>query len=259
MIMNASNDEMAYGNPHTAMTPNIPFLKIAHRGYSERYPENTLPAFEQAVLAGADMIELDIHLSRDGQIVVIHDDTIDRTSNGSGPVSGLTFAELRKYNYNNGMAVQGFVEIPSLADVIDLVGNRVLLNVEIKKDQKNKEVIVKKLVDLLEKKKFIDRVVVSSFGEEILREMHRTAGYVRTGMLYDAAPRDFREKVRALGAYSVHPAIRAMEPEQLRWAKGCGLMVYPWVAKDRKTIEQCRTSGYVDGIMVNEMALLAAS
>lgn len=75
------------------------FLKIAHRGYSSRYPENTIPAFEKAIAAGADMIELDVQLSQDGQLVVIHDERIDRTANGgTGAVTDLSLVELKRYN-----------------------------------------------------------------------------------------------------------------------------------------------------------------
>jgi len=231
------------------------FLKIAHRGYSERYPENTLPAFEKAILAGADMIELDVHLSRDNHLVVIHDDTIERTSSGRGRVRDLTLAALKGYNYNYGMTSLGFVEIPTLEEVFALVGNRVMLNIEVKKIRGKQREIEARLVRLLEREGCLDRIIVSSFDEEILREISRTAGEVRTGMLYDRVLKNFRDKVLSLGVYSVHPAIRAIDEGQLRWAKTCGRMVYPWVARDRGTLEKCRASGFIDGCMVNDLAL----
>lgn len=233
------------------------FLKIAHRGYSARYPENTLLAFERAVEAGADMIELDVHLSLDGRLVVIHDEKIDRTSDGTGLVANLSLTELKRYNYNNNMMEFGFVGIPTLEEVIGWAGDRVLLNIEIKKGPVRNEGIEKRLADLLKETRFMDRVIVSSFDHCTLAEMKRIAGDVRTGMLYDSVWISFAEEVRKLGIFSVHPGTDAVDAGQLRWAKSCGIQVYPWVVKDRETLEACRSSGFIDGVMVNDLELFA--
>ncbi len=233
------------------------FLKIAHRGYSARYPENTLLAFEKAVAAGADMIELDVHLSQDGRLVVIHDEKIDRTANGTGAVADLSLAELKRYNYNNRMAEPGFVEIPTLDEVIGWAGDRVMLNIEIKNGPVPNEGIEKILADLLQQTRFTDRVIVSSFDHYTLAEMKRIAGSVRTGMLYDSVWIRFMDEVRALGVFSVHPGVGAVKAGQLRWAKSRGIQVYPWVVKDRETLKAFRASGYIDGVMVNDLALFS--
>ncbi len=233
------------------------FLKIAHRGYSARYPENTLLAFEKAVAAGADMIELDVHLSQDGRLVVIHDEKIDRTANGTGAVADLSLAELKRYNYNNRMAEPGFVEIPTLDEVIGWAGDRVMLNIEIKNGPVPNEGIEKILADLLQQTRFTDRVIVSSFDHYTLAEMKRIAGSVRTGMLYDSVWIRFMDEVRALGVFSVHPGVGAVKAGQLRWAKSRGIQVYPWVIKDRETLKAFRASGYIDGVMVNDLALFS--
>ena len=230
-------------------------LKIAHRGYSERYPENTLLAFEKAIAAGADMIELDVHLSKDDELVVIHDDRIDRTSDGTGMVVGMTLSELRRSSYHNRMPEFGHVEIPTLEEVIDLVGNRALVNIEIKNCPIRHPGIEKKLVDLLDRKKFRDRVVVSSFDHYALAEMKRIAGDVKTGMLYSAVWVKFADEVEELGVWSIHPSLDAAESSQLTWAKSRGLTVYCWVARERSFIELCKASGLVDGVMVNDLDL----
>jgi glycerophosphoryl diester phosphodiesterase len=233
------------------------FLKIAHRGYSTRYPENTLLAFEKALAAGADMIELDVHLSRDGRLVVIHDDRIDRTADGTGAVSGLSLAELKRYSFNNRMAEHGFVGIPTLDEVIAWAGDRLMLNIEIKNRPVRSEGIERKLADLLRETQFTDRAIVSSFDHCALAEFKRIAGSVRTGMLYDSVWIHFEDEVRALGVYSVHPGADAIDAGQLRWAKSCGIQVYPWVVKDRETLEGYRNSGYVDGVIVNDLTLFS--
>jgi len=192
------------------------FLRIAHRGYSARYPENTLLAFAKAIEAGVDMIELDLHFSCDGELVVIHDDRIDRTSDGRGRVAELTLTDLRKYNYNSGMTNCGFVAIPTLAEVIELADNRVLLNIEIKKDPKKKVRIEKNLVDLLKGKDFIDRVIVSSYDCKILTEIKEIAKEIRTGLIYDASSKRFCEEVREFDISSVHPETAVVDAIDLR-------------------------------------------
>jgi glycerophosphoryl diester phosphodiesterase len=233
------------------------FLKIAHRGYSDRYPENTLLAFEKAVAADADMIELDVHLSQDERLVVIHDEKIDRTSNGTGAVADLSLAELKRYNYNNRMAEFGFVEIPTLDEVIAWAGNRVMLNIEIKNSPLRNEGLERKLADLLQETHFTDRVIVSSFDHYALAKMKRIDGSIRTGMIYKSVWIRFADEVRALGVFSVHPRADAVEAGQLLWAKSRGIQVYPWVVKDRETLKAFRVSGYVDGVMVNDLALFS--
>jgi len=231
------------------------FVKIAHRGYSSKYPENTLPAFDGAIAAGADMIELDVHLSCDGRIVVIHDERIDRTADGRGKVAEMTLAELKRYSYHNGMAGFGFVEIPTLEETIALVGERAVLNIEIKKDPAGLGGIVKILSALLRQQGAVERCMVSSFDDEALREWKRIAPDVKTALIYDRVRFPFRETIQSLGLYSLHPAIKAMDEDQLRWAKSCGLMVYPWVAKSRGVVEKCRKADFIDGVMVNDLAL----
>ena len=234
-----------------------PFLKIAHRGYSAEYPENTILAFEKAVAAGADMIELDVHLSRDGKLVVIHDDWIDRTSDGAGAVADLSLAELKGYNYNNRMARHGFVGMPTLGEVIAWAPAGLLVNVEIKNCPIRNEGIERKLADLFEETGFGDRGILSSFDHYALAEMKRIAPGVKIAMIYDSVWITFEEEVRRLGVYSVHPGRDAVRAEQLRWAKSQGVRVYPWVVKDRETLAAYKASGYIDGAMVNDLALFS--
>ena len=108
---------------------------FAHRGASAYAPENTLPAFEKAVDIGADGVELDIHLSRDGRLVVIHDEMLDRTTNGHGFVKDFTLAELKKLDVSKTMTNSGFcnLRIPTLGEVYELLADtELLVNVEVK-------------------------------------------------------------------------------------------------------------------------------
>jgi glycerophosphoryl diester phosphodiesterase len=155
------------------------------------------------------------------------------------------------------MAEPGFVGIPTLDEVIAWAGDRVMLNIEIKNGPVRNEGIERKLAALLQETRFTDRVIVSSFDHYALAEMKRIAGSVRTGMLYDSVWIRFADEVRALGVFSVHPRADAVKAGQLRWAKSRGIQVYPWVVKDRETLKAFRASGYVDGVMVNDLALFS--
>jgi len=234
------------------------FMKIAHRGYSSRFPENTVTAFEQAILNDADMIELDIHLSKDGEIVVIHDDTINRTSDGQGLVKGLSFQELRSYNYNNGFNCQRKADIPSLEEVIELVRGHVLLNIEIKNCPVRHFGIEDKLIRLLKRMNFIEDVIVSSFDHYSLLDINKLEPSLKTGMLYESVWLNFMEEVEMLSVYSIHPGIDAIQParpDQMISARKKGIRVFPWVAHDSTTISELTSSGLIDGIMVNELKL----
>lgn len=136
---------------------------MAHRGNSLKCPENTLAAFRQAIEDGADIIETDLHITADNIIVCIHDDTIDRTTNGSGEVQEMTLAELKTYSANNGKS--GFEEetIPTLAELIEILPENVALAVEIKTKRLIEPPFRKQLVDQITAAKLSERTIVLSF------------------------------------------------------------------------------------------------
>jgi glycerophosphoryl diester phosphodiesterase len=231
-------------------------LKIAHRGYSEMFPENTIPAFLKAADCGAEMIEFDVHLSKDSHAVVIHDNDIDRTSNGSGAVKDFTLKELKDFDYNFlKIPDLGHVPIPTLEEVIDAVPQRVLLNIELKNCPYKYEGIEETVIEIIKKKKLSERVIISSFDHFALEKVKKIAPELKTGMLYEGGWIFFREEVHHLAVYSLHPAIDTIDIEQLRWASSQGLRVYPWVAKSIKDIEFLKLNNIADGVMVNDLAL----
>ena len=131
---------------------------IGHRGYPAKYPENTLAAFEAAIEAGAIMIELDVMLSRDRKVVVIHDATLDRTTNGKGNVADFTLAELKQLDAGSWLDAQfADQQIPELSEVLDLINSRAYVNIEIKSNAYEThhplDAIEKQVVDLLRQKK----------------------------------------------------------------------------------------------------------
>ena len=142
-------------------------LLIAHRGGSAEYPENTLQAFDQAIAAGAGWLEFDVQMSRDGELVVIHDTTVDRTTNGTGSVADLTFAQLRSLDAGNGQVIPTFAEVLNVA----LRGG-----VGVMPELKSPGLypgISQKLVDVASEMGFIDRMIIQSFSAEALDQLHR--------------------------------------------------------------------------------------
>jgi glycerophosphoryl diester phosphodiesterase len=176
---------------------------IAHRGFSGAAPENTLAAVRAAVKVGADMVEIDVTLTSDGKIVVIHDETVDRTTNGSGKVSDFSLAELQQLDAGAWFAPRFAGErIPTLDAVLDEVEGRILLNVEIKSEAVVRG-IVTKVASAIQRQGMIDQVVVSSFSPKALREVHSEAPKIRTAVLYNTKfhkGQDAVEIVTDLGA-----------------------------------------------------------
>lgn len=146
---------------------------IAHRGFSAIAPENTLIAFKKALELKVDYIELDIHLTKDNQVVVIHDKTINRTANGKGKINELTLEEIRKYNVGSWFAPEYKNEkIPTLEEVMELVNGKATLFIEVKKGDVFYSGIEQLTLDLINKKGARDWCILHSFDDEIIRNIH---------------------------------------------------------------------------------------
>ena len=161
------------------LTPENRMYVAAHRGDSYNYYENTMTAFEKAIEAGADMVETDVHLTCDGQLVLIHDDTVDRTTNGKGRVDKMTLQELKSLNAGD---IGSFEEIPTLEQLLLLVKDKnVTLNIEIKEywSEANEERVIKCIEDtltLVEKYNMSKRILINSFDAWVLEYVHKKYG-----------------------------------------------------------------------------------
>ena len=197
-------------------------MKIwAHRGCSQRYPENTLLAFEKAAqINGLVGIELDIQLSKDGQMVVIHDEKVDRTTDGTGYVRDYTLAELKALHIDAG---EGRIErIPGLEEVLDLLGpamkSGLRLNIELKNNKVSYEGMEQKVVDLVHSRGLGESVVYSSFSALSLEKLHMIDEEAELGIL-DRKVSDCLYKLRGgCGAIALHPYWQSIDllPERIR-------------------------------------------
>ena len=250
-------------------------LFFAHRGGSALAPENTLVAFEKGLSYGADALELDVHPTRDGEIVVFHDDTLDRTTDGSGRVSGFTLDDLRQFDAGyrftpDAGATYPFrgqgVMIPTLAEVYDRFSTA-RVNIEIKEDLSGVE---EQLWRVIQAAHAEDRSLVACFlAAPLLRFRTVSQGRVATSgsmpeirafvlAAYARVTRLLRPAYDALQVPEAYRGISVVTPTTVRAAHQLGLAVHVWTVDDRASME--RLLGYgVDGLMSDQPDILAQS
>ncbi len=225
---------------------------IAHRGASAYAPENTMSAFRKALDMGAEGIELDVHLSKDGHPVVIHDEKIDRTSNGKGLVKDFTLEELRTFDFGSWFSPEYAGErIPTLEEVLELLEKwDGLLNIEIKSGIVIYPGIEKKLVELVRKYNMEHKVIYSSFNHYSLAELKRIDPDAKIGLLYGEGLIDPWEYALRVGAYAIHPVFYAVVPEIVKGCRENGIAVNVFTVDHPDHISRMVDAG-VDGIITN--------
>ncbi|MET8636489.1 glycerophosphodiester phosphodiesterase [Streptomyces sp. NPDC004096] len=192
------------------------FLTIGHRGVMGVEPENTLRSFLAAERAGLDLIELDLHLSKDGALVVMHDAEVDRTTDGSGAITEKTLAELRALDAGRGERV------PVFEEVLDAVGTP--LQAEIKD-----VAAARALAEVMRRRDLVGRVEVSSFHDEAVAEIARLVPGVRTALIASRYGTDIVERAVEAGAATVCLNIRRLTLEVVEHARKADLKIIAWV------------------------------
>ncbi len=224
----------------------------AHRGASGHAPENTLPAFRLAAEMGADGVELDVQLTRDGVLVVCHDETVDRTSDAKGSIRNLTLAELKKMDFCYGnMAWEG-TRIPTLEETLDLLGPTGLtMNIEIKTGVYFYPEIERKTLETVKRMGWEDRVIYSSFNHLTLRNIRQLDPSARIGVLYGDGLADPAEYALRLGANALHPWICNLQyPGMMEASRKAGLEVNVWTPNGEDQLRKCAEMG-VHAVITN--------
>ena len=208
---------------------------IGHRGWPARYPENTLAGFRAAVRAGVDAIELDVHLSADDRVVVIHDERTGRVADRDLDVRASTLDELKTLDVGATFdpAFTG-ERIPTLEEVIDAVDRSTPFLVEVKEPGETTERLNVQLLPLVDA--LAGRVTVQSFDADYLRAFRALRPDVPTGYLCDASP-EALATTRAIGCSGFHPSWNTLTGEITRDARDAGLSLYVW---NVRTVEDCR-------------------
>ncbi|MCX4615890.1 glycerophosphodiester phosphodiesterase family protein [Streptomyces mirabilis] len=203
------------------------FLTIGHRGVMGVEPENTLRSFIAAQHAGLDLIELDLHLSKDGALVVMHDADVDRTTDGSGPIAEMTLAELRALDAGHGERV------PVFEEVLDVV--RAPLQAEIKDTA-----AARALAEVMHRRDLVGRVEVSSFHDEAIAEITRLVPGVRTALIASRSGVDVVDRAVEVGAATVCLNIRRLTLEVVEHARKADLRIIGWVVNTQDHLRLVR-------------------
>lgn len=232
----------------------------AHRGASAYAPENTLEAFALAAGQGADGVELDVQMTLDHELVVAHDETIDRVSNGSGYIKDYTLGQLKELRFNRLFPEYQDASIPTLREVYELLKpTGVTVNVELKTGIIQYEGLEERVLLLAEEMEMKDRVIYSSFCHPSLVKLRGLDPSVYTGLLYSDGWIDVAQYGRnTVHVNALHPALYHMQDEKLvSTAAAWGLALHVWTVNDREHMKMLAEQG-VSAIITNHPDLCRA-
>ena len=228
-------------------------MKIwAHRGASGHAPENTMPAFELAYKMGADGIELDVQLTKDGVPVVIHDERIDRVCDGTGFVRDYTLEQLQAFNANKNFPAYGKVPIPTLEEVYAFVKSTdMTINVELKNSVYFYDKLEEKVLELTHRMGVEDRIIYSSFNHYSMCRLKELKPDAKIAFLYSDGILDIADYVDKYKGCAAHPAIKNTEyPDVVKACHDKGIKVHVWTVNEAADIERMRELG-VDAVITN--------
>ncbi|MFE3868151.1 glycerophosphodiester phosphodiesterase [Flavobacterium sp. LS2P90] len=219
-------------------------LKIGHRGAKGYEPENTLVSFQKALGMQVDGIELDVHLSADGELMVIHDETIDRTTSGKGFVNALSLRELNTFH------IDGKHKIPTLAAVFDLVNQDCFINIELKSYEATDKVVslIEKYVTKKDWK--YDRFLISSFDWNALQQVAFLNDKIPIGVLTETDLELALAFAKFIQAKSIHPHFHLLTKDNTAQMQEKGLQVFPWTINELEDIQKIKTFN-VNGIITD--------
>jgi glycerophosphoryl diester phosphodiesterase len=226
-------------------------LIVGHRGAMGYAPENTFASYERAVELGVDAVECDVHLSADEVPVVIHDHTLDRTTDGEGPVQARTLAQLKELDAGawRGAEFAG-QRLPTLDELLGWCASRVPLSIELKNGPTFYEGLAERVVELVRKHGMLERANVISFDHQAVRRVKELEPRLAAGILFAARLVDAAAAARAAGAETVMPAYYFATADVIAQAHAAGLTVSVWTVDDPATARALARRG-VDAIASN--------
>ncbi len=226
-------------------------LITGHRGAMGHAPENTMVSFAKGLELGADMLELDIHVSQDGELVVMHDGDVSRTTDGHGHIKDMTVAEIKKLDagvkFNASFKGE---RVPKFVEVLDWAKTRIPLAIEVKGDPIPAVGIEEKLIKLLSDYRVLDDMLVISFHHAAVKRVKELEPRLMTGILYTGMLIDTVAAARAALTDSVRPAWQYWTPELVKQVHKAGLVAHSWIANDEALMEYLVSMG-IDSIGTN--------
>jgi len=225
----------------------------AHRGASAKAPENTLAAFRLAHELGADGVELDVQLTTDGQVVVIHDETLDRTTTGRGPVGTRTLREIKTLDASNDLRGYQGETVPTLEEVLALVGpTGMSINIELKNSVEPYPGLEAAVLRIVNAAGIADRVIYSSFNHISATQLARSSQPSRVGLLFSdvlAEPWDYAQR---LDMAALHPHWKYVQfvPETIERCHALGLAIHVWTVDSPDMVRRLADLG-ADAVITN--------
>ena len=236
-------------------TENHKMLIVGHRGGAGMAPENSLQCIEKGIQTGADMIEIDIHLTKDGELVVCHDQTIDRTTTGTGKIAEMTLNEIRKFHIVDKNGKETDEKIPTLDEVLKLINGRCHLLIEIKRTNNLYQGIEQKLLESIKAHHASQWIIVQSFNDSVLETLHALDHTVRLEKLiifklqwipviFDGTFTYFNfKKYHYISSFNFH--YRAITPALLKKIHAQGKEVKIWTLEEPNNWKACPVDGII--------------
>lgn len=235
---------------------------ISHRGANIYAPQNTIPAFKKSLEIGVDGFETDIHITKDDELVLCHNYTIDETSNGKGSIAEMTLNGLRHYDFGSYFSEKfKGTKIPTMDEFLTLVESSDIsvLNIELKSPGKSETAIVSETIEKVKAHGLFDRLIISSFDPKLLVEAKEIDESCKTGFLYSPSKKITYinklishpiEFAKSINADALHPLFIFVDEKYVYNAHEAGLIVNPWTVDSVRSIEKMIKCG-VDGIITN--------
>ncbi|UNK16778.1 glycerophosphodiester phosphodiesterase [Paenibacillus sp. N3/727] len=215
-------------------------INFAHRGASGVCPENTMSAFRKALELGATGIETDVQMTKDGKLILIHDETVLRTTGEQGFVKDYTFEEIQKLDAGSWFSEEFRGErLPALEELLELTKDRgTIVNIELKNGSIQYPELEEKVIASIRSFGMEDRVVISSFNHYSLVKCKSIAPEIRTGILYVEGLYKAWEYGQSVGADALHALKYAVLPEWVEEAKACGIVYHPWTVNEPEEMKR---------------------
>lgn len=225
---------------------------LAHRGASGTAPENTISSFKKALADGCDGFEFDVQQTQDGKLVVFHDWTLERTTNGKGKLKDYTLSELKKLDAGSWFSNKFVGEtIPTLEEVLDIIPDDKLVNIELKEEYSAERETEKKLLEIIKNypKK---NIVVSSFSHNLLRNLKKLDDTVKIGLLFESSLVNLDKYIESLDfdIFSLHPSKNFLKESDIKLLKSKDIEINVWTVNTKEDYNFLKKMG-VDAIITN--------
>ncbi|MBM7555458.1 glycerophosphodiester phosphodiesterase [Halanaerobacter jeridensis] len=223
-------------------------LKIGHRGTAALAPENTAAGFKKAIDMNLDMVELDVQLTKDEEVVVIHDYDLQRVAGVDAKIADLTLDQLKEIDVASYFAADYAEQrVMTLTEVIELVRNELMLNIELKMIAEKEQILIDKVKKILRQENFIGQVIISSFNHCYVKEF---GPEFKTAVLINSHPVDVVAMIESANADGVHPNHKLLTAELIEQVQQAGCFVNTWTVNDENKITELKSWG-VDGIVTD--------